>query len=164
MRVAPGTISRLCALLALASTASCRHSHHHPQLITEADVRAAEQTQRPLLLRTIEMVDGLAIPIELSVTTKGNGVIVLGSLMIRIYDTHDDGAYYEPGLLDVTPVMSPDGVTGLRFVGTELKTQDDDGRILSSAPLDFMCTYNPSTRDFVSTGGDDALVWQIPAD
>lgn len=148
-------------LVILTTTASCNRNEHHTPFITLEDIRAAESTQRPLIVRTLKMPDGSSIPVELNVTNKGNGVITLGSLMIRVYDTHDDGVYYKPGLLDVTLVMSQDNVIGVRFAGTELKTGDDADEVLSSADVEFICEYDTLAKDFVFVGGYGEQVWSI---
>src|SRR4029079_17100174 len=37
----------------------------------------------------------------IEVTAKGNGSLRIGNLNLKVFDSHDDGSYYENGLLNI---------------------------------------------------------------
>ena len=49
--------------------------------------------------KTIRASDALEIDASFNITTKGNGVILIPGLSIRVYDSHDDGLIFRGGLL-----------------------------------------------------------------
>ncbi|MFC6631833.1 hypothetical protein [Microbulbifer taiwanensis] len=51
------------------------------------------------LTKKLKVSEGVSIDYEFEVTSKGNGVLKIGNSHIRIYDRHDDGIYFENGLL-----------------------------------------------------------------
>jgi len=51
--------------------------------------------------RVIEIGHGVSTRAVIEVTSKGNGILKIGDLRLRVYDDHDDGAYYLGSLLHI---------------------------------------------------------------
>jgi hypothetical protein len=53
------------------------------------------------LHKEILVAPGVNIPVEIQVTAKGNGYLEAANLKLKVFDSHDDGSYYEGGLLNI---------------------------------------------------------------
>lgn len=70
------------------------------------------------------------------ITTKGNGTIQLGNLLIRVYDTHDDGIVYKNNELEVyLQDLTGDGNRELILTGVLAFSDDDDSIPIIYLPI-----------------------------
>ena len=53
------------------------------------------------LRKEVMMATNLALTATIHVTAKGNGFLEIGNLRLKVFDEHNDGTYYEPGLLNI---------------------------------------------------------------
>src|SRR5215831_13504459 len=51
--------------------------------------------------KDIQVTKDIKMPVRIEVTAKGNGSLRVGNLELKVYDDHNDGIYYEGGLLDI---------------------------------------------------------------
>src|SRR5262249_24787066 len=51
--------------------------------------------------REVVVGNGVSMPADIQVTAKGNGYLRIGNLKLKVFDTHDDGSYYEHDLLNI---------------------------------------------------------------
>ena len=101
--------------------------------------------------RTIELGKDVSLPAKLEVTAKGNGILEVGNLKLKVYDGHDDGAYYDNDLLNVEFVdVTRDGYKDLVVSGDVLYTGDDD-QVKSVEPVVFLYVFVPEQKQFVQT-------------
>lgn len=98
--------------------------------------------------RTIEIGPQTTIEARFYVTTKGNGVLTLPGLAIRVHDEHGDGITFRGGLLRCEwRDEDGDGFLDL-VVGGWADHTDDRDRKIKSTPLRAVFRYRPAQRRF----------------
>ncbi|WP_125719009.1 hypothetical protein [Pseudoalteromonas rubra] len=90
------------------------------------------------------------VPIEFSITSKGNGGFSLpGLFLVRLYDQHDDGSYFKSGLLRNELIdLDGDGYNELLFWGIAVKTGDESEKTLGETPVVAILKYDIKSKAF----------------
>lgn len=83
------------------------------------------------LRKELVLATNLKMTAAIKVTTKGNGRMRIGNLNLKVYDSHDDGSYYENGLLSIDiPDINGDGTCELVISGIVCFT-DEKGKMIT---------------------------------
>ncbi|MES2696043.1 MAG: hypothetical protein V4773_21395 [Verrucomicrobiota bacterium] len=98
--------------------------------------------------RKIEIARGVSIDAKVQITSKGNGVIYLPGIMIRIYDAHHDGLVFRDALLQCE-WRDEDGDGTLDFVVSGIAEPDEPiaGRMIP-IPVRGVFRYSAKERRF----------------
>lgn len=108
----------------------------------------------PLLVRYCPKTN-VCLNGNFTITSKGNGVLYVGRLGIRLYDAHDDGLYFDEPLLKAElKDLNTDGFLDLLLTGTALKT-DDDGLVLNSLPVRASFIFSPEQKELLPSERSD---------
>jgi hypothetical protein len=51
--------------------------------------------------RMISVAAGFEMLARIEITSKGNGILGIANLRLKVFDSHDDGTYFENGLLNI---------------------------------------------------------------
>lgn len=83
------------------------------------------------------------LPCTFTVTDKGNGVLKVGGLALRIYDVYDDGVIYAGGLASIHLVdLDRDGVKEILISITVIYTDEKSAAATHVAPYVFVYKYD----------------------
>lgn len=64
------------------------------------NVKASAEAEFPSYAENrMDLGKGVFISLKFQITTKGNGLLTLPGLAVRVYDSHDDGLIFRGGLL-----------------------------------------------------------------
>ena len=144
----PSIAVHLCA--AIAAAAGCGYTCT-AQVITRASLRpttsgiAGEQN----LEQSIHIGDGVDAIVLLEITAKGNGLLSVANLHIKVIDEHDDGVLFENGLLHVEFVdITGDGYKDLVIYGTVLTTGERHGDPITRDAVVSIYVFDPVKRRF----------------
>jgi hypothetical protein len=92
-------------LMALATTIRPKANgvRLEPERISRADVRpgAGLMPGEERMSKQVKLASNMIMAATIEVTAKGNGSLRLGNLNLRIFDSHNDGQFFENGMLDV---------------------------------------------------------------
>jgi hypothetical protein len=101
------------------------------------------ETDFHLVLNESTNIDAYA-----GVSPKGNGALIIGDLVIRVYDDHDDGLIYQNHLLDFTlKDLNGDGFKDMILNGVAI-TSDDDEVITGYHSIVLVFYYEPEQKRF----------------
>ncbi|MCB9397913.1 MAG: hypothetical protein H6510_08860 [Acidobacteria bacterium] len=93
----------------------------------------------------------LSIKITFRISSKGNGILSLPGLLIRIYDEHDDRLFFDPPLLENEWVdLNQDGYRDLVVSGNAILTDEAD-KISTRHSVKATFVFDPKTQTFVTT-------------
>lgn len=93
------------------------------------------------------MAPGVKLAATIEVTAKGNGAMRIGSLNLRVFDSHDDGEYYENGLLDIEfPDMNGDGRRQMVVSGIVCFTDEKEDRVLRREHVVYIYAFQPDGK------------------
>lgn len=148
--------STLVAALAIAILAPVSGIASESGAVIWPDARAREKAER---LRdadaTDDVVQELAISRTLivnarfSITSKGNGILSLPGLTVRVYDEHDDGITFRGGLLTCEWHQQP----GQRYldliVSGIAERHDEKGNHIADTAVRAIFRYAPQERRFI---------------
>ena len=94
----------------------------------------------------INIAKNLSIPVTFDATKKGNGAINLNSLLIRVFDQHDDGVVYENDFLNMeTKDLNNDDIKEIIFTGIIKHTGEKEIDPVSFEPITNIYQLNCST-------------------
>jgi hypothetical protein len=98
--------------------------------------------------RKITPHDGKTFEAVFEITSKGNGLVTLPGLAVRVYDDHDDGWIFSGSLLRCEWLARGDV---LEFVisGIALRTHEKNQSVQESVSVRATFRYAPKTRSFV---------------
>lgn len=106
-------------------------------------------------VQTISLISGFPIRVETQVSSKGNGVVTIENLQLRLYDAHGDGAHFEPSLLKTEFLdLNGDGYTDIRISGTVVYDQHEKADLEPEKnwqiwePVRFVYHYDPARDGF----------------
>lgn len=95
------------------------------------------------------------------ISSKGNGVLEVGNLLLKVYDRHDDGHLFQPGLLCSRWINGiNDQAIGFELFGTLITSIDRDGNNIApnERGLSLRCVYNENEGRFVTAGDKELIV------
>ncbi|KAF0093367.1 MAG: hypothetical protein E1N59_2961 [Puniceicoccaceae bacterium 5H] len=76
--------------------------------------------------QVVELAQGFPVLVKTEVSRRGNGVMSIKNLQLRLYDAHDDAAYFENWLLRTEFVdLNGDGYADIRISGTVVYDQHE---------------------------------------
>jgi hypothetical protein len=97
----------------------------------------------------IEMCRGRTLDAVVEVTAKGNGILAVGNLKLRVYDAHDDGAVYANDMATVEFVdLDGDGCKELIVTGALCHHGEKDDAIRSVEPFAFIYKFDANSESF----------------
>ncbi|MBI3725617.1 hypothetical protein HY251_16945 [bacterium] len=99
----------------------------------------------------LEVGHGVTLDVELGTTNKGNGIVRLGDLDIRVLDCHDDGFVYRDGVLSMCFCdLNGDGYLDLVVWGVGLIPAVDDDKSPPTEPVPVFGVYifDPATCSY----------------
>lgn len=82
-----------------------------------------------------------SMPASIEVTTKGNGVLTVGNLVVRVFDEHDDGSVFYGGLADIERCVIRNKPT-LVVRATRVYTTDDEFGLGTQMPVQVVATFH----------------------
>ena len=83
------------------------------------------------LEKTIVLADDIKMQARIEVTNKGNGVLKISNLNVKVYDSHNDGSYYENWMLNIDFVdIDGDGKKDLVISGIVCFTDEKGDEVL----------------------------------
>ncbi len=98
------------------------------------DCRAAQDPQSAT--SQIEVMPGVSVEVVFEITAKGNGVVELPGVGVRVYDCHDDGLVFRDSLLRCEwRDFDRDGALDFVVTGVGVRTHEKTGAEQSSLPL-----------------------------
>lgn len=122
-------------------------------LISLDQAQAAAEDNHLIVRGTLQMVSAVHMPYAFSVTSKGNGVLSVGNLMLKVYDVHADSELYRPQLLDVRPICDAAGAcSGLTVSGTRVLIDEASGREVGTEAVLVKCEFDPASLRFRTVG------------
>jgi hypothetical protein len=94
--------------------------------------------------KEVLVADGVKLPADIEVTAKGNGYLRIGNLNLKVFDTHDDGSYYEGDLLNIDFAdINGDGKRELLISGIVCFTDEKGGKVLRREAVVFIYALQP---------------------
>jgi len=100
--------------------------------------------------KTIQISKDISSVAKVSVTAKGNGVLSVANLRLRVFDAHDDGIIYEDGLLRTEFIdIDRDGCKDLVISGIALSTGEKEGEPAMHHCIVFIYMFDPKQKKFV---------------
>lgn len=104
-----------------------------------------------VLHKTLQIGNNINIPIEFSITSKGNGGFSLpGLALIKIYDQHHDQVYFKSSLLRNELLdIDADGYKELLLWGIAVKTDTKLRLIRTEVPVIAIIKYDPKSKLFI---------------
>ncbi len=155
----------LIPLLLIASVAipACHRpaTNTTQPLVTREQSRAAQNDPHTTIEGALPVQDGPDLSFSFEITTKGNGAVAIGNLLIRLYDAHDDGAFFDPPMLEHSVFLDAQGrFTGLYASGVQVLTPEQGTGELARRTVRFECRYEPNTRRIIVLRDDAGIAWQ----
>ncbi|MEI8646392.1 hypothetical protein P4S60_18385 [Pseudoalteromonas sp. Hal040] len=122
------------------------------QIIEDSDIARinASYPEDLKIRKELNIRHDINVPIEFSITSKGNGGFSLpGLFLVRLFDQHDDGSYFKSGLLRNELIdLDEDGYNELLFWGIAIKTDDESEKVLGEIPVVAILKYDPKSKTF----------------
>jgi len=98
----------------------------------------------------IPMAAGCNVPGSLDVTSKGNGLLRLLNVCVKLVDDHDDGAIYVGGALTAEFAdVNSDGYRDMVVSGAVMYTDDRSGTARGIEPVLFVYTFEPRSNTYL---------------
>jgi len=92
---------------------------------------------------------GVTFEASIEVTSKGNGLLKMANLNLKVFDSHDDGVYYENGLLKIDfPDLDGDGRREIVISGTVCFTEEKTGQFTRREPIVYIFRLSNNSRRF----------------
>lgn len=161
MQLSLRSLPFVCAMLiAIALSGGCSTLETRKPLLSREEVDRCLDDPFYLSRGSVEMGNGVEVPFEFDITSRGNGTLRLGQFAMKIYDDHDDGDLYKPTLLTVTKVAKKGQCTRLEIAGHQilLGEVDDSAKANRSIALSF---YLDSADTLVFEGDGQGIVRAI---
>jgi hypothetical protein len=97
------------------------------------------------LQKEVVMAAGVKMSATIEVTAKGNGSLRIGNLNLRIFDSHNDGSYYEGEMLGVDFAdLDGDGKRELVISGIVCLTDEKGDKVLRREAVVFIYALQPN--------------------
>lgn len=113
--------------------------------------------------RAIEIGAQTKIDARFLITTKGNGVVTLPGLAVRIYDAHGDEITFQGGLLRCEwRDEDGDGFLDLVVGGWAEHSSEKGDKVVKSVPLRAVFRYRPTLRRFEPVVCPPEIYYWIP--
>lgn len=104
------------------------------------------------LQRVIEIGAGTRLPASVHVTNKGNGVLAIANLRLKVVDNHGDGATYQNGMPHVEFAdVDGDGWKDLLVTGIVDYTDDKSDKVRKQESFTFLYRFDPRSKSFRQT-------------
>lgn len=98
--------------------------------------------------KKVEIGPGVIYDAIINVTTKGNGLLEFSTLRLHVFDEHDDGAYYEKGLLDIEFVdLDKDQYKDIIISGS-VRYTNEQGQVVRNESVIFIYMFDPEPKRF----------------
>ena len=92
----------------------------------------------------VVLADGVKMSATVEVTAKGNGWLRIGNLKLKVFDSHDDGSYYEGEMLKVEFAdLDGDGRREMVISGLVCFTDQKVDRVLRREAVAFIYALQP---------------------
>ena len=96
------------------------------------------------LKREIVLAPGVKMTATIEVTAKGNGNMRIGNLNLKVFDEHDDGSYYENGLLNIEfPEINGDGKRQMVISGIVCFTDEKREKVVRREAVVYIYALRP---------------------
>lgn len=92
-------------------------------------------------LGEFRLADDTTIPASLEITTKGNGALSVGNLVVRVYDDHDDGSVFYGGIADIERCRIR-GQAALVIHAHRIYTTSDEFELGTDIPVEVVATFS----------------------
>ncbi len=97
------------------------------------------------LQREVVLAPDVKMSAVIEVTAKGNGRMRIGNLDLKVFDSHDDGSYYENGLLNIDFTdIDGDGKRELIISGIVCFTDEKGDKVLRREAVVFIYALQPN--------------------
>lgn len=127
-------------------------------LLTQQDVKKlwdtfqASTPETDSLNLSVQVSYSLKVIGNFSITSKGNGVLQVPGVNIRLYDGHDDGVVFDSFLLNNELVdVDGDGFKDIVLWGTSILYDDKDDKEIGRRPVLSIFRFDPKTKKFINT-------------
>ena len=124
------------------------------QSITESDLRLDDQSLYGEMFYSNEVVISNEVikTVEIEVTSKGNGSMKIGNLYLKVYDTHDDGDFYEGHMLKIEFIdINKDGYKDIILTGIRCKTEEKGNLVVQREGVFLIFLYDFQSDHFVKS-------------
>lgn len=116
---------------------------------------------------SINMTSSLDLHVVLDMTAKGNGTLEIPDqgLLLRVYDSYDDGIVFEGGMLKVSFVdLAGSGVKNLIIYGIAVLTGEKENSPHVNAPMVQVYRFYPETKklNLCYSRGRDCITIRSP--
>jgi hypothetical protein len=96
------------------------------------------------LKREIMLAPDVKMTVTIEVTAKGNGNMRIGNLDLKVFDEHNDGTYYENGLLSIEfPDINRDGKRQMVVSGIVCFTGEKGEKVLRREAIVYIYALQP---------------------
>jgi hypothetical protein len=103
-----------------------------------------------VLQTTIDVGPGMTLDAVVEVTAKGNGVLSIANLRLRVVDEHDDGIVYKDGWAHTEFVdLNNDGWKDLVVLGSLVRTREAASESPGGEPFVFIYLFDAEAMAFV---------------
>lgn len=127
----------------------------HAQVLTRADLqeKPGSEHDEQVLQCTIEVDQTTQLPASIEVSSKGNGVLRIANLELKVYDDHDNGVVFKDAMGHIEFAdLNDDGAKDLIIFGeVQYTAEDGPPRILREEQYLFIYTYDKVSRGFRRT-------------
>lgn len=102
-----------------------------------------------VLRKVIDVGHGMSMAAVIEESNKGNGLLTLGALTLKVVDGHDDGAVYAGAMPHVEFIdIDGDGVKELVVNGVVEYTDEQTDAVREREPFVFIYRYDLTSRGF----------------
>jgi hypothetical protein len=126
-------------------------SEAHAQVLTRRTMTALKTApvNEEQYRRTLEIGPDTKLTAVIDITSKGNGVLRIANLNLKVVDGHDDGAVYDRGWAHIEFAdIDDDGWKDLVVTGIVNYTDDKTEEIYKREPFTFIYRYDPARAEF----------------
>jgi len=122
------------------------------EIISQAEISQlyASNSESKGINKVLAIGSNVNVPIEFSITSKGNGGFSLpGLFLIRIYDQHDDTVYFKSGLLKNELVdIDSNGYKELLLWGVAVRSDEETEKVIAEVPVVAIIKYDLESKLF----------------
>ena len=120
------------------------------QTIKKEDLKYSKETGDLYLEKKIKISDTVETTIMLELTSKGNGLLQILGETLHIYDSHNDQAFYENGMLLVSFIdLDKNGFKDLLISGTVCYTSEESDEIIFKEQVHFIYKFVKAEQKYV---------------
>lgn len=147
-------MSRLAGMIAAFLMVYCSANATFAQRLATKDLRETSDVMpgERRLQRTIEVGPGTRMDATIEETNKGNGLLTIGNLRLKVVDSHGDGAVYQDGMPNVEFAdIDGDGWKDLVVSGIVNYSDEKGVAIRKRESFTFIFRFDPRTKTFRQT-------------